>query len=195
MTRYSFLTTLFFLTSAQGAAADTSLYAEAAPADASFVRFIGFDGADNAQFDGFTFALTADAADKYIPISSALLDHTAPGSFVSVLRGADGAVQTITEGARSRRTKVSLLLLNASATPVHLRLADGSVPVVENVAPAASAQRAVNPVAISLGVFADGQDAPLAVFDVALRRGQNLSFVVEADSVRLVENQFAPVAK
>lgn len=195
MTRFSFLTTLFLSCAAQSAAADTSLYAEAAPADASFVRFIGFDGAKEAQFDGFTFALIDDVGEKYIPISAALLNATQPGSFVSVLRSADGEIQTITEGARSRRSKVSLLMLNAGDVPVHLRLADGSVPVIEDVAPTGSALRDVNPVAISLGVFSDLQEAPLAVFEVALRRGQNLSFVVDAGSVRLIENQFAPVAK
>ncbi len=195
MTRFSFLTTLFFLAFPQGVAADTSLYAEAAPVDASFVRFIGFGGADEALFDGFAFALTGDVGEKYIPVSAALLNATEPGSFVSVLRSADGDIQTITEGARSRRSKVSLLILNTSDTPVHLRLADGSVAVLEDVAPASSAVRDVNPVAISLGVFSDVQEAPLAVFDVALRRGQNVSFVVDAGSVRLIENQFAPVAK
>lgn len=195
MTRFSFLTTLFLSCAAQSAAADTSLYAEAAPADASFVRFIGFEGANEALFDGFTFALTGDVGERYIPVSAALLNATQPGSFVSVLRSADGDIQTITEGARSRRSKVSLLILNTSDTPVHLRLADGSVAVLEDVAPASSALRDVNPVAISLGVFSDVQEAPLAVFDVALRRGQNVSFVVDAGTVRLIENQFAPVAK
>ncbi|WP_299880190.1 alginate O-acetyltransferase AlgF [uncultured Sulfitobacter sp.] len=195
MTRFSFLTTLFLIAAPQCVLADTSLYAEAAPADASFVRFIGFDGANEAEFDGFTFALNGDVGEAYIPVSAALLKGTEPGRYVSVFRRADGEIRTITEGARASRSKVSLLMVNAGDTPVHLRLADGSVPVVEDVGPNSAAQRDVNPVAISLGVFSDSAEAPLAVFDVALHRGQNLSFVVDAGSVRLIENQFAPVAK
>ena len=58
-----------------------------------------------------------------------------------------------------------------------------------------SGLRAVNPVAISFGVFQHGVDAPLATFDVSLRRGQNLTFLADQSGVRLVENRFGPVAK
>jgi alginate O-acetyltransferase complex protein AlgF len=174
---------------------DNSLYAEALPADASFVRFIGFDGQDSAEFAGFTFELAADEAGKYIPVSASQLSNIAPGTYTSILRAPNGAQQTINETTRTRQSKVALLLVNGTDTELELRLADGSVDVISDVSPTTSALREVNPVAITLGVFAAGQQVPQATFEVALRRGQNLSFVADAHGIRLIENQFAPLAK
>ena len=185
----------FFSTCSPVLADDNSLYAETLPDDASFVRFVGFDGQNSAEFAGFTFDLVADDAGKYIPVSASQLSNITSGSFISVLRAADGELQTIDEGPRTRQSKVALLLVNGTDTQLGLRLADGSVAVLEAVAPTTSALREVNPVAISLGVFSTEQEAPLATFDVSLRRGQNLSFVADADGVRLIEKQFAPLAK
>jgi hypothetical protein len=176
-------------------AADTSLYAEAAPSDASFVRFIGFDDQDHATFAGFDFSLKGDKAAKYIPVSASLLQDTAPGRFISVLRAADGALQTIPEAPRTRRSKVALFLVNGTEMELELRLADGSVAVIEDVEPATAGQREVNPVSIALGVFERGSTTPLARFDVTMKRGQNLSFIADHAGIRLIENQFAEVAK
>ena len=198
MKRFSLIAALcvaYTNTCAPAFANDTSLYAQALPADASFVRFVGFDTQDTATFAGFTFDLVADDAGKYIPVSAAMLNNIASGSYTSILRASDGTLQIINEGARSRQSKVALLLVNGTDAALELRLGDGSVAVIENVDPAMSALREVNPVAITLGVFKVGQDTPLATFDVALRRGQNLSFVADDNGVRLIENQFAPLAK
>jgi hypothetical protein len=176
-------------------ASDTSLYAEALPADASFVRFVGFDGQDSADFAGFTFDLIREDADKYIPVSASYLSNIGSGSFISILRAHNGSIRAIHETSRTRKSKVALLLVNGTDTPLELRLADGSVAVIEDVEPATSALREVNPVAITLGVFAVDQKTPLATFDVALRRGQNLSFLADENGVRMIENQFAPLAK
>ncbi len=174
---------------------DNSLYAEALPADASFVRFIGFENQNSANFAGFTFHLASDDAGKYIPVSASRLSNIAAGSYTSILRAPDGDQQTISEAARTRQSKVALLLVNGTDTQLELRLADGSVDVIEDVIPTSSALREVNPVAITLGVFASDQQFPLATFEVALRRGQNLSFVADTQGIRLIENQFAPLAK
>ena len=184
-----------FSTCSPALAEDNSLYAEAAPSDASFVRFIGYKDAKEAQFSGHTFALPSDADGKYIPVSSALLKNVASGSYVSVLRAADGTQDIITERARTRQSKVAVLLINATEKQLELRLADGSTPVIENVAPASAGQREVNPVAIALGVFEVGARIPVATFDVALRRGQNISFVADHTGIRLIENQFTSATK
>lgn len=182
------------LSATTGMATDTSLYAEAPPADASFVRFAGFGAEKNAEFAGKTFTLNADEQLAYTPVSSAALNGVAAGSYVTVVK-ADGAHHAIDEGPRAEASKVSLYLVNATDQALELKLADGSVTVIGGVEPMSSGLRAVNPVAISFGVFQRGDDAPLATFDVSLRRGQNLTFLADQSGVRLVENRFGPVAK
>lgn len=183
------------LWSGAAAANDTSLYAEPAPADASFIRFAGFEDAQTARFAGKSFDLPASDDLAYIPVSSALLDGVAPGSFLTVVRQADGTHKTIPENRRDDAARVYLFLLNTTDQPLDLRLADGSAVVIADVAASTSGARAVNPVAIALGVFTQGAKAPLATFDVALKRGQNLSFIAGPSGVRLVENHFGPVAR
>ena len=185
----------YLLTTNPVFADDNSLYAEAFPNDVSFVRFVGFDGKNSAIFSGFKFDLTAEAADKYIPVSAAQLSDVDAGTYTSILRTADGTFQTIDEAKRSRQSKVSLFLVNGTKAALELRLADGSVGVIEDVDPATSGLREVNPVAINLGVFKKGQSTSLATFDVVLQRGQNISFIADVNGVRLVENEFAPLAK
>lgn len=182
------------LSATTGMATDTSLYAEAPPADASFVRFAGFGADKSAEFAGKTFILNADEKLAYTPVSSSALDGVAAGTYVTVVK-ANGAHHAIDEGPRAEASKVSLFLVNATDQALELKLADGSVTVIGGVEPMSSGLRAVNPVAISFGVFQRGDDAPLATFDVSLRRGQNLTFLADPSGVRLVENRFGPVAK
>ncbi|WP_299403854.1 alginate O-acetyltransferase AlgF [uncultured Roseobacter sp.] len=196
--KHSYLTALFLAAQvicATATASDTSLYPEAAPADASFVRFAGFDPDETAEFAGKSFALTLEDDLAYLPVSSALLNSVAPGTFVTIVRGADGHQQTILEGPRSHAARVHLFLINATERVLELRLADGSTPVIETVAAATAGARDVNPVAIALGVFELGNPIPLATFDVALKRGQNLSFIADDTGIRLVENRFGAVAR
>lgn len=182
------------LSATTGMATDASLYVEAPPADASFIRFAGFGADKSAEFAGRTFVLNADERLAYTPVSAAALEGVAPGSYVTVVK-ASGAQHAIDEGPRGEASKVSLYLVNATDQALELRLADGSVTVIGDVSPMSSGLRAVNPVAISFGVFQRGDDAPLATFDVSLRRGQNLTFLADPSGVRLVENRFGPVAK
>lgn len=174
---------------------DTALYAEPAPADAAFVRFIGFAPGTAVDFAGVRFAVPQETATSYVAVSSARLNDVASGTYVSVLPGEAGAaLRRVDEPARDSRSKVHLLVLNASAEPVHLSTADGAMQVVGQVAPGQAASRAVNPVAVSLGLFG-ADETVLGTYDVTLRRGQNLSFVVDASGTRLIENSFGPVLK
>jgi len=176
-------------------ASENSLYAEAAPDDASFVRFIGFKDEPSMTFAGKAFDLSENEGHAYVPVSSALLKDVEVGSFVSLIKQPDGAVETIYEGPRKARSKVFLFLVNGSDTALELRLADGSATVLADVAPNSAEQRGVNPVSVSLGVFPANETTPMAVFDVALKRGQNISFIADKRGVQLVENRFSQVAK
>ncbi|WP_300020099.1 alginate O-acetyltransferase AlgF [uncultured Roseobacter sp.] len=176
------------------AASDTSLYAEPAPEDASFIRFAGFNDVQTAHFAGKSFDLSDTDDMAYVPVSSAALNGIAPGSFLTVVQQPDGRHAVIPEDSRDAAARVYLFLLNATDDVLELRTADGAAPVIEGVTPLTSGARAVNPVAIALGVFAKGDATALATFDVTLKRGQNLSFIAEASGIRLVENHFGPVA-
>ena len=197
--RLSLLNTICLVAASLSAPAwannDTALYAEAAPADASFVRFLGYGNEDSVQFDGKTFELSADTETTYIAVSAAHLAETAPGSYVTVARRKDGSEVIVHEASRDDAARVYLFLVNASDMALDLRLADGSTPIIQNVEQAQSGVRAVNPVAVSLGVFAHGHDQAIATFDLSLRRGQNVSFVADDTGVRLIENRFGPVLR
>lgn len=185
--------TLFSSTPAVGQ--DNSLYAEAAPDDASFVRFVGFQGTDEAVFAGKAFDLSDVDAGAYIPVSASALQNVPAGRFQTVLQKADGSVVTVAEATRDRQTKVFLFLINTTQQPLDLRLADNSATVIKAVPFGESDQRGVNPVSVSLGVFAHGSDDALGTFDVQLQRGQNLSFIATEQGVELIKNSFGPVAK
>lgn len=173
---------------------DTALYAEPAPMDASFLRFVGFD-TDTVQFAGKTFDLVEAEKNNYIPVSSSLLENGIAGAYITVSQNPDGTITTIEEGERNDPSKVFLVLVNASEQSLELRLADGSVAVIKDVATNTSNLRGVNPVAIELGVFATDTDTPIATFDVALQRGQNITFLADASGVQLIENRFGAVSK
>lgn len=173
---------------------DAALYAEPAPADAAFVRFIGFAPGAKVDFAGLSFDIPQEAPNSYIAVSSARLTNIDSGAYLSILPAQDGTLRRVDEPARETRSKVHLLVINAGTDAVTLSTADGAMAVVQNVTPGAAASRAVNPVAVSLGVFS-APGAPLDTFDVALRRGQNLSFVVTESNVHLIENSFGPVLK
>ncbi|MEM7268084.1 MAG: alginate O-acetyltransferase AlgF [Pseudomonadota bacterium] len=183
------------LSASTALATDTALYPEAPPADASFVRFAGFGEDASAVFAGKTFDLKSEERLAYIPVSSAALEGVDPGAYITVARDGDGGQKAIAEDPRAAASKVSLFLVNATHKRLELKLADGSVTVIDTVEPMSSGLRAVNPVAISLGVFGEDGDAPLATYEVSLHRGQNLTFLAEPSGVRLVENRFGAVAK
>ena len=192
---FSLTAALCLFLSIQAKADDTSLYAEATPDDASFVRFVGFEGETAAAFAGKIFQLSNEDHAAYVPVSSSLLSGTPSGSYVTVLRSQNGHDLIITEGARDARSKVFLFLVNGTKTPLDLRLADNSATVIDAIGYGQAGQRGVNPLSVKLGVFADGEQTPLETFDVTLKRGQNISFVADNSGVRLVENHFGPVAK
>jgi len=189
-----FTASLFALTLASATwAEDTGLYAEPAPDDAAFVRFIGFADRADVQFAGHSFDVPEEQA-AYVAVSATRLNGVAAGQYISVVNHPDGH-RVISEPARGTRTKVHLFVVNASPEPVSLKLGDGSMTVIDTVAPGTAESRAVNPVSAQLALFAEGQTEALAHFDVALRRGQNLSFVAQTGRTDLIAHRFGPVVR
>ncbi len=196
------LNSIFLLTasmcvffSIQAIADENSLYAEVAPDDASFVRFVGFEGTTSAEFAGKTFDLYDVDQNAYVPVSSSLLSGIPSGSYLTVLHSSDSQGVVVTEGARDTRSKVFLFLINGTDTPLDLRLADNSATVIDAVNQGQAGQRGVNPLSVALGVFADDAQTPLKTFEVTLKRGQNISFVADDRGIHLIENRFSAVAK
>jgi len=192
----TFVFTQFLLLSpTQLLANDEVLYSTAPPVDASFVRFIGFETGEVIQFSGKDFTMKSDEADAYVPVSSAELDGIPTGSFYSLLKNSNGSIVTIQEGSRDHPTKVVLTLLNGSDQVLSLGVADGSMEVISGIDASSSGQRAVNPIKIELGVFNKQDPNPMARFDVALRRGQNITFFADHSGVRVIEDRFGANAE
>ena len=174
---------------------DEALYATAPPADASFVRFIGFDTGETVQFSGRNFTMKSGEADTYVPVSSAQLNNIPTGSFYSLLKKTDGSIIAVQEGSRDDPTKVVLTLLNGQNRVLTLGVADGSIDVISDIDASSSGQRAVNPIRIEFGVFNKQDPNPMARFDVALRRGQNITFFADPSGVRIIEDRFGANAE
>ena len=187
-------TTAGLLLGAKAYADDTSLYAETPPEDAAFVRFIGFEEAETTQFAGRNFDLREVEENAYLPVSVSKLNGVAAGAFLSVLKD-QTQTKVIAEAARDKRAKVHLFLINGTDEPLDLRLADDTATIIDGTDAGLSGTRTVNPVSVSLGVYPDEGITPIAVFDVTLKRGQNVSFVADASGVQIIENTFGPVVK
>lgn len=175
------------------ARADTGLYPEAAPADASFLRFVGFERGEPIHFAGKSFVTPKAEGAAYVPVSAALLQGIQPGAFLTVVKDSSGQLRTIPEAAARDPGKVHLFLINTTPQDLTLRVAGSETAVIQGVSAMQSGTRAVNPVSIGLSVVAEGVSDPLQTFQVDLQRGQNLSFLATPSGVQLIEHRFGPV--
>ena len=177
-------------------AEDAALYDEAAPSDAVFVRILSSSDAHPLQvvFAGTQLTINNDLTDTYIPISAADLNGARAGGYYSLVDGPVGTL-TIEEPARDSAAKVHLLLLNAGPEAVRLIAPSKELEVLAALEPGQVSSRAVNPIEIDLAVQRISDGAVLGVFDVRLSRGQNVTFVAEETSARLIENSFGPTLK
>lgn len=181
----------FFLANSSVAfTTDETLYAAPSPNDASFIRFIGFERDDVVVFADKEFTMKKGEADSFLPVSSALLADILEGSFYSLVKKTDGTVISILEARRDDPTKVGLTLLNGDVQSLRLGLTDASVTVVSDVEVSRSGHSLVNPIQIEFGVFNQIDQDPIARFDVALRRGQNITFFADVSGVRMIEDRF-----
>jgi alginate O-acetyltransferase complex protein AlgF len=176
-------------------AQDTGLYGEAIPADAAFVRWI--DGAvslDRAAF-GYDFSETEIPSATYVAVSAAMLTGAASGGYYTVIENAAGDVEIVQEPSRDDASKVHLFLLNGGAEAVTLNVAEAGSEVIGATDAMDANARAVNPVTATLAVQQAVTNTVLAKFDVALRRGQNMTFAVIGDEVILIPSAFGPVIR
>ena len=191
MTRFTTLmlgATLGALTSTAHADTEDALYGAPVPADAVFIRLIGeMDAPLFILGRGFTAEELPEAV--YSAISASLLDGAQAGAHYTVLTGPVGA-QLIEEPGRDDPAKVHLFLLNADVADARMQVADGGPVVIEDTAQGAIASRAVNPLSVTLEVeTANDTEA----FDVVLRQGVNVTFLVADGDVTLIEHAFGPV--
>lgn len=191
MTRFTTLmlgAALGALTFTAHADTEDALYGAPVPSDAVFIRLIGeMDAPLFILGRGFTSEELPEAV--YTAISASLLDGAQAGTHYTVLTGPVGA-QLIEEPGRDDPAKVHLFLLNADAADARMLVADGGPVVIDVTAQGAIASRAVNPLSVTLAVeTADNLEA----FDVVLRQGVNVTFLVSDGDVTLIEHQFGPV--
>lgn len=178
---------LALVLSVSAAVADEdALYDKPLSDDAGFVRFLGFDGDLPPVFDQSLSSETLAAGD-YGVISADQSPLAERGQFYTVIPDAEGSPQVLTEPARDR-AKVLIQLLNLTEAEISLKLADGSVAVVEGVAPGQIGGRLVNPVKAPLQVFQG--DTPLGeVSQMVLQRGSDPTFVADMNGVQVLVSQ------
>lgn len=176
------------LTSPAFAETEDGLYGAAVPSDAVFLRRIG---AMDALGDLFGRSFTGDELPDavYVAISATALEGAEPGAHYTVT-GGDTDPLIIREPARADPSKVYLFLLNTDPGAARLVVAGGGPTVIEATPQGQMAERAVNPLAVTLSVEAGGLSQD---FDLVLRRGVNLTFIVADGAVRMIENRFGPV--
>lgn len=179
----------------QSAVAQEVLYADTPPDDAVFVRsFIDADEArETADLPAFAVDAIAGNGVAFSSLSAAEFGFSEVGGYYALLADDDGAVHLVPEPARADRAKVYLTVLNASDTDIRLIEPTQGVEVVAPTPPLSAAARAVNPVDVRLAIESVATGEALGSFDVRLRRGQNVTFVVRAGRVELIEDAFGPV--
>lgn len=184
--------TATLLTAVSAAANDEALYDAAVPEDAVFVRFVTDQPAKELAAFGRTFQTESSPA-SYSVISSALLSEAPASQFSTVIVTAEGEDIIISEPDRTSASKVHLLLLNATENAVSLVANGGALEVISNTPFRSSNMRAVNPIKAELSVLQMPSQTVLGTFDVSLRRGEDLSFIVTDDGVELVPTSYGAV--
>jgi hypothetical protein len=175
---------------ASAEAADNALYGAPLPDDAAFVRWLDAPEGSNRMAFGAAFGPAAQDDTAYAAVSAAHVSGAVAGGYYSIING-----QTVVEPARTDATKVHLILLNADDSPARIMVADKDMQVIGDTAPGAAASRAVNPISVALAIVDATSGAELGRFDVALRRNQNITFLVHNGQVDMIQNGFGAVLK
>lgn len=172
---------------------DTGLYGEAIPQDAAFVRWLDHDDPIARTAFAFDFSATPVPTDTYVAVSASLLRNADAGAYYSVLRGDDGTVHILEEPTRDDASKVHLFLLNAGPTPINLSVSQADTTVIGTTGTLEAQARAVNPISVNLAVQDSDSGRILDEFDVALRRGQNMTFARLGNQIVAIPSAFGPV--
>lgn len=168
--------------------ADDGIYPMPVPSDSVFIRRIGEIG-NKIKLFGMEFDQNDLPENVYTAISSPSLKGAEEKSFYTVLKVKD-KLEILKEPKRSDPSKVYLFLVNNDHVPASLNVADGGPSVIEETDSGHIKARAVNPVRATLSVVTQSGEQE---FDVMLRRGVNLTFYVEKNEARMIENSFGPV--
>ncbi len=183
-----YLALFAFLISTVKTEADDGIYPLPVPSDAVFIRRIG-EIENKIKLFGMDFDQSDLPENVYTAISSPSLKGAEERSFYTVLKVND-KVEILKEPKRSDPSKVYLFLLNNDRAPASLKVANGGPSVIEETESGHIKTRAVNPVRARLSVVAQSGEQD---FDVMLRRGVNLTFYVDKNEARVIENAFGPV--
>ena len=179
-------------TASSAGANDEALYGAAVPEDAVFVRFLTDRPTKDLTAFGWTFEPGSEQT-SYSVVSSALLSEAPASQFSTVVVMAEGEDIIISEPDRTSASKVHLLLLNATENAVSLVANGGALEVISNTAFGSANMRAVNPIKAELSVVQAPNQTTLGTFEVLLRRGEDLSFIVTNDGVELVPTSYGAV--
>lgn len=165
------------------AGADAALYGPSAPKGSTFVRLYNAASAPAAASVGntqikqvgaqassdFSFLpggdYTAQVGGKSVPVK------LAADKYYTLINNAGGSPQLIEEPPFRNKQKALVRVQNLSDQPLALKTADGKTEVVKPVAAKGRGEREINPVKVSLALYA-GDKKVGDVKPVALERGE-----------------------
>ncbi|NIF17166.1 alginate O-acetyltransferase AlgF [Pantoea sp. Cy-639] len=165
------------------AGADAALYGPSAPKGSTFVRLYNAASAPAAASVGntqikqvgaqassdFSFLpggdYTAQVGGKSVPV------QLAADKYYTLVNNAGGGPQLIEEPPFRNKQKALVRVQNLSDQPLALKTADGKTEVVKPVAAKGRGEREINPVKVSLALYA-GDKKVGDVKPVALERGE-----------------------
>ncbi len=165
------------------AGADAALYGPSAPKGSTFVRLYNASSAPTAATVGntqikqvgaqassdFSFLpggdYTAQVGGKNVPVK------LAADKYYTLVNNASGAPQLIEEAPFKNKQKALVRVQNLSDQQLTLKTADGKTEVVKPVAAKGTGQREINPVKVSMALYA-GDKKVSDVKPVALERGE-----------------------
>jgi alginate O-acetyltransferase complex protein AlgF len=165
------------------AGADAALYGPSAPKGSTFVRLYNAASAPAAASVGntqikqvgaqassdFSFLpggdYTAQVGGKSVPVK------LAADKYYTLVNNAGGSPQLIEEPPFRNKQKALVRVQNLSDQPLALKTADGKTEVVKPVAAKGRGEREINPVKVSLALYA-GDKKVGDVKPVALERGE-----------------------
>ena len=181
--------------SAPASADETALYDAALPADAAFVRFLGFPADGALDYLGTAIPGAVRETGDYMVFRSEETNALHAGQILTVIPGDGTEAKSLNEPARDR-AKVLLGLVNLSAVAgITLRTQSGDIAIIDSVAPLDVGHRAVNPLKVTVQVH-DGATPLGQPFDLTLRRDEHPTLIVNPDlSVRLLYSRLWQAAE
>jgi alginate O-acetyltransferase complex protein AlgF len=165
------------------AGADAALYGPSAPKGSTFVRLYNASSSPTAATVGntqikqvgaqassdFSFLpggdYTAQVGGKNVPVK------LAADKYYTLVNNANGAPQLIEEAPFKNKQKALVRVQNLSDQQLTLKTADGKTEVFKPVAAKGTGQREINPVKVSMALYA-GDKKVGDVKPVALERGE-----------------------